>query len=34
METISEGLDENAQPQFKQSIKLDEKGCLILKKAK
>lgn len=33
METISEGLDENAQPKFKIIPKLDKNGCLILKKA-
>jgi hypothetical protein len=32
MEAISEGLDEKAQPQHAMVPKLDEGGCLILKK--
>jgi len=32
METISDGLDEMAQPQYAKVPKLDSEGCLILKK--
>jgi hypothetical protein len=32
METISDGLDEMAQPQYAKEPKLDSEGCLILKK--
>jgi hypothetical protein len=32
MDTINDGLDEMAQPQYAKVPKLDENGCLILKK--